>query len=185
MNAYRPDPLVVQEQARLRRRRGAYVLALAGLLLLGVLLPHVHLSQETGFGRSLLPTSFYFLHVQSGTFGASVDQPGLAIGFNVTYLGLALHQLGLLLAVPTFWSLYPDEMHPWIYRLLVISGWLLTFSAPLVFAGVVVMEQAGVPAALGVAWVPELLSGLAITFAARRGKSRIDRTWYVAKPELM
>lgn len=155
------------------------------LLLLSLVLPHVAVRDGPNYGRSLLTSSFYFLHVTSGTFGGPVDQPQLAVGFNVTYLGLAMHQLGLLFTLATFWSLYPDELNRWIHRLLVIGGWLLLLSGPTVVMGRLLIERAGVPASLGLAWLPLMLSGLAITVAARRARSRVDRTWYLSKPELM
>jgi len=175
----------MQQQARLRRRRGRFVVGLGLLLLLGLLLPHVSLTGEPAFGRSLLPASFYFLHVQPGAFSGAVDQPALAFGFNVTYLGLGLHQLGLLLSAATFWSLAPSDINRWIYRLLVIGGWMLLLSAPTVVLGRLLIERSGVPVSLGAAWLPVLVSGLIITVWARRSRSRIDQTWYVAKPELM
>lgn len=175
----------MQEQARRRRRRGWLVGAVGVLLLLSLVLPHVAVTNGPGYGRSLLLSSFYFLHVRSGTFSGAVNQPQLAVGFNVTYLGLGMHQLGLLLGAATFWSLYPDEVNRWLYRMLVIAGWLLTLSAPTVVLGRVLIDGAGVPASLGLAWLPLMISGVTITVAARRARSRIDQTWYLAKPELM
>lgn len=184
MNAYRPDPAVVAELARLRGRRRWLVVALGGLLFLSLVLPDIRLIGQAGYGRSLLPTSFYFLHVQASDV-STAHVGGLALGLNVTYLGLGLHQLGLLLAVATFWVLYPDDINRWIYRLLVIGGWLLALSAPFLIAGRILIARAGVPVTLGAAWLPVLVSGVTIVVAARRARDRIDNTWYLAGPELM
>lgn len=161
------------------------MIALALLLFLGLVLPNVALRDDQGYGRSLLTTAFYFLHVQSGTFPQALSHAQLSFGFNVTYVGLGLHELGLLLTVATFWSFYPEEFNRWIYRLLVIGGWLLAASQPFVIAGWILMGRAGVPADLGWAWLPVLISGVAITVAARRAKFRIDNSWYLSRPELM
>lgn len=180
-----PQPDTVLDRARRKRQRGWLVAGTGLLLLLSLVLPHVHLRDEHQPGRTLMFTQWYFLHVQPSAFSPPVDVPALALGINVTYLGLALHELGLLLVVATWWVLYPEEIHRWLYLLLVIGGWLLLLSVPLVLLGPVLVGRAGVPASVGVAWVPLLISGLVLTVAARRAKERIDNTWYLAGLELM
>lgn len=182
---YVPDPREVQARAKRLRRRAWLVAGVGLLLLLSLVLPHIHLPGERNFGRSLLLTGFYFLHVQPTTFGPPVNQAELAFGFNVTYLGIGLHELGLLLSVPTFWVLYPDDINRWLYRLLVIGSWLLALSVPFVFTGGLLMSQAGVPVSLGLAWLPMLLAGVVLVVATQRARRRIDKSWYMAKPELM
>jgi len=179
-----PD-LPVEERARQKRRRGWMTLAIGLLLLLSLVLPNVTLTEVRAFGSSLLLTGFYFLHVSAAEFPPPADQNQLAFGFNVLYFGIGLHEGGLLLSVATFWSLWPDEINRWIYRGLVVGGWLLALSTPFVLWGWLLINSAGVPASIGVAWVPLLASGLWITIAARRAKSRIDNSWYAARPELM
>jgi hypothetical protein len=161
------------------------VLALAALLLLSLVLPHVHITGGPQPGNSLLLSAYYFLNASSDDFGPPALSGRLGLGFNVVYLGLGLHQLGLLLSAASFWSLWPDEVNRHIYRLLVIGGWLLAFGAPFVLWGWYLIDTAGVPASLGWAWLPLLVSGISITVAARRAKARIDDTWYSARPELM
>ncbi|MBA3528662.1 MAG: hypothetical protein H0T91_05020 [Propionibacteriaceae bacterium] len=159
------------------------VVAIGVLLVLSLVLPHVAV-RGAGLGRSLLPAGFYFVNVQPAAFGASVDASLLAFGFNVAYLGLGLHQFGLVLALTSFWCLYPEDINRWIWRIMVIGGWMLALSAPQVIAGRLLIGEAGVPATLGLAWVPALLSGLALIIYGRRSKDRIDRSWYVTRPEL-
>lgn len=185
MSARRLDEYPPEVRAQHTRQRGWFVIGLAVLLLLSLVLPHVALEGEPAFGRSLLPASFYFLHVQPTAWAPPVDVSMLALGFNALYLGLGLHQLGLLFGFISFWSFYPEEFNRWIYRLLVIGGWMLLLSTPLLVTGWFVVGQAGVPIELGVAWIPLLISGVLITVAARRARSRIDNTWYLSGPELM
>ena len=185
MSTKRLDEYPPEVRAQHTRQRGWFVIGLAVLLLLSLVLPHVALEGEPAFGRSLLPTSFYFLHVQPTAWAAPVDISTLAFGFNLLYLGLGLHQLGLLFTIITFWSFYPEEFNRWIYRILVIGGWMLLLSTPLLVAGRLAVGQAGVPIELGVAWIPLLVAGVVITVAARRARSRIDNTWYLSRQELM
>jgi hypothetical protein len=173
------------ELAELKRKRGWFVLAVAVLLFLSLVLPDVHLKNVPDFGHSVLLTGFYFLHSQAAAFGPAVDTSLLAAGFNIAYLGIGLHELGLLLGATTFWVLYPEDINRWLYRSMVIGGWALMLSAPFLLWGWTLMSQSGVPASPGVAWLPMLLSGLAITVAARRARDRIDRTTYITRPELM
>jgi hypothetical protein len=180
-----PAEPTVAELARLKRRRGWLVILLAVALLLSLVLPHVSLRNVHEPGRSLLLTGFYFLHVQPAEFHAPVNVPQLGFGFNVLYVGLGMHEFGLLLSAATFWSIWPHEINRWIYRMLVIGGWLLLLSTPWVIWGWFLIDTAGVPASLGVAWIPLLVSGVIMTLAARRAKLRIDDTWYEARPELM
>ena len=172
------------DRATLRRQRRWFVLAVGVLFLLGLVLPHVALREASGWGRSLLASALYFLNVQSGAF-PGVDRGLLAFAFNVTYLGLALQQLGLLLGVATWWILAGEDLNRWLFRGLVIGGWMLTLSAPTVMLGWLLMSRAGAPALLGIAWLPALLSGVSVVVAARRARDRIDRSWYLAGPELM
>jgi hypothetical protein len=172
------------ERARQKRKRGWFVLALGVLLLLSLTLPHVGL-KTAPYGSSLLLTGFYLLHAQSATFPPPVDQALLAFGFNVSYLGIGLHELGLLLGATTFWTLYPEEINRWLYRSLVLGGWCLILSTPAVFLGWFLMRDSGAQAMLGVAWLPMLLSGLGITVATRRARNRVDNIMYGSRPELM
>lgn len=170
--------------AEQKRKRGWFVLAVGVLLALSLVLPHVHLDNQP-YGHSLLVTGFYFLHAQSATFGYAVDTSLLAFGFNVTYLGIGLHELGLLLAATTFWVLYPQDINRWLYRSMVIGGWALILATPFVLWGWRLMDSSGAPTSLGLAWIPMTLSGVAITVAARRARDRVDHTTYITKPELM
>ena len=158
-------------------------LVIGALVLLSVVLPHVAVT-SSDWPRSLIPAGLYFLNAQPSMLGPGVAASQLITALTVTYLGLGFHQLGALLALLTFWLLAADDMNRWLYRLLVISGWMLTLCVPPVLIGSRLLDRAGVPATPGWAWLPTLLAGVLIIVACRRSRDRIDDTWYVARPEL-
>jgi hypothetical protein len=168
-----------------RRPRSILAAVIAILLLLSLGLPHVALRQQAGYDRSLLLTAAYFVDVQPGAFGTAVNVPMLAFGFNTAYLGLALHELGLALGLVTFWVLAAEDINRWLWRMMVVGGWVLTASAPLVVLGWLLIDRAGVPVLLGIAWLPALLGGVALVVTSYRSRARIDRSWYVTGPELL
>lgn len=169
---------VTSARARVLVTVGIYVLLLAGLVI-----PHLGITGQ-GLGRSLIPAGMLFSQVQAGNVGAQFDPILLGLGINIGYLGIGLHQLGLMLALASVWVLAVDELNRWIYRAAVIAGWMLLVSAPIVVTGWVLLRASGAPGLIGVAWLTALLAGLAIVILARRSRERIDRSWYVTKPEL-
>ena len=108
----------------------------------------------------------------------------LGLGINVGYLGIGLQQLSLVAAFASFWVLATEDINRWIYRVAVISGWVLALSAPIVLTGWSLIQASGAPALLGWAWLPALVAGLLIIVVGRLSRERIDRSWYVTKPEL-
>ncbi len=77
-----------------------------------------------------------------------------------------------------------NDMNRWLFRIVVILGWMLAISVPLVVNGWILMVIAGAPAILGWAWLPTLAAGLGTIIFCRRSRDRVDRDWYVARPEL-
>ncbi len=157
-------------------------LGLGALMVLSALLPGITLV-GSGAGRWLIPTANFFLGVDAGSVPST--DPGLVdIALNITYLGLALNQGGVFLAVLTLWTLATSDMNKWLYRIVVILGWLLAISVPLVLNGWFLMSQAGAPVELGYAWVATLAAGLGTIIACRRARDRVDGDWFAARPEL-
>jgi hypothetical protein len=152
------------------------------LMLVSLALPHVGITGQ-GLGRSLIPAGMLFSQVQAAAIGP-YDLPLLALGINLTYLGIGLHQLGLVMGVASFWVLATEDINRWIYRVAVVAGWLLLASGPIAVTGWLVLRGSGAPAVLGWAWLAALLAGLVLVLMARRSRERIDRSWYVTRPEL-
>jgi hypothetical protein len=166
-----------------QRWRVPVTIAIYLLLLGGLVLPHLGIIGH-GMGRSLIPAGMLFSQVQIAAIGAEFDAGLLGLGINVGYLGIGLHQLGTLLAVASVWVLATEDINRWIYRIAVVGGWLLTASAPIAALGWVLIRTSGAPGLLGLAWLPALIAGLCIIIVAWRSRERIDRSWYVTKPEL-
>jgi hypothetical protein len=70
-----------------------------------------------------------------------------------------------------------------VRRLVVVGGWCLTLSAPVVITSYRLMEAGGVSCYLGVAWVPALLAGVVLIVGGRMARRRLDSTWYWSKPD--
>lgn len=157
-------------------------LGLGVLMVFSALLPGIMLVGSTA-GRWLLPTADFFLKVDARSVPST--DPGLVdLGLNITYLGLALNQGGIFLAVLTLWTLATSDMNKWLYRLVVILGWMLAISVPLVLNGWFLLSQAGAAVEFGYAWIATLAAGLGTIFACRRARERVDGDWFAARPEL-
>ncbi len=178
------------EEARQRRRRGyqrrGLVTGLAALMmLLSAVLPHVGVLAFDDYGRSLIGSSRFFVAAQPGAEAFQGAQTGrLAFGLDITYLGLAAQQLGLLAGLGSFWSLAAESIGRWIRRLALLSGWLLAISAVLIVTGYQQLEAAGVPSRLGVAWVFALVAGIIMVLGGLEARKRLDSTWYWTTPDL-
>ena len=178
------------EEARRSRRRGyqrrGVVTGVAVLaMLLSAVLPHVGIRGFDGYGRSLIGASRFFVAAQPDAAGFGAVSVGrLAFALDITYLGLAAQQIGLLAGLGSFWSLAAATLGRWIRRLALLSGWLLALSAVLVVTGYRQLEAAGVPSRLGVAWAFTLLAGIVMVGGALEARKRLDSTWYWTKPDL-
>jgi hypothetical protein len=178
------------EEALLRRRRGyqrrGVVAGIAALtMVLSAFVPHVGVQAFDAYGRGLIGASRFFVAAQPDAEGfGAVSRGRLAFGLDITYLGLAAQQIGLLAGLGSFWSLAAATLGRWIRRLALLSGWLLALSAVLVVTGYNQLEAAGVPSRLGVAWVFTLVAGAVMVFGALEARKRLDSTWYWTKPDL-
>jgi hypothetical protein len=180
-----PTAEEVEERRRgIRRRTPVAVLAVV-LMALSIFLPHIGVKVATEFGRSLFPASAFFLAAEAGgpAFGHVTDVDSLAAGLNLTYYGLSLQHLGLLLGVAFCWVLAVPDVGRWVRRLVVVGGWCLALSAPVVITAYRLMEAGGVSCYLGVAWVPALLAGVVLIVGGRSARRRLDSTWYWSKPD--
>jgi hypothetical protein len=157
-------------------------LGIGVLVILSATVPNITLLGSDN-GRWLLPTAQFFLGVQAPYVPAN-DYGMLDLGLNITYLGLALNEGGVFLAVLTLWILATNDMNKWLFRIVVILGWMLALSVPLVLNGWILMLIAGAPAILGWAWLPTLAAGLAVIIFARHSRERVDGDWFVTRPEL-
>ncbi|HEY5784635.1 MAG TPA: hypothetical protein VIT65_07655 [Microlunatus sp.] len=164
------------------RWRVPVVVVIGVLMAVSLVAPHIGVAGQ-GLGRSLIPTGLLFSQIQASAVGP-YDVVLLGLGINVAYLGIGLQQLALVAAFASFWVLATEDINRWIYRVAVVSGWVLALSAPIVLTGWSLIRASGAPALLGWAWLPALVAGLMIIVVGRRSRDRIDRSWYVTKPEL-
>lgn len=160
-------------------------LAFAGIaicLILSLLLPNIAIAGQTG-GRWLVPTASYFLRVLALDVPSSNVQL-VAVAVNAIYLGLAMLEMGLVLATVSFWTYPGDDMNRWLYVMFMIAGFLITLSVTPVVTGYLWLQAADVPTSLGWAWAPAQVAGVGILVAGWRSRDRIDRSWFAARPEL-
>lgn len=180
-----PTEEMLERRRRDYQRRGAVTVAAFVAIVLSAVLPHVGVQAFDGYGRSLIGASRFFVAAQPGAEGFGGADPGaVATGLDVTYLGLAAQQVGLLGALGSFWVLASAGVGRWIRRLTLVSGWLLAISAALTVTGFQLLVGAGVPSSLGVAWVFSLVAGVILVLGGLAARKRLDSTWYWTKPDL-
>jgi len=178
----------------LRRRRraqlGRTIMGVSALLLMimSAVVPHIMVQAATAVpGRSLIPASRFFLIANPNAEGfseaRSVAHAGM--GISLTYLGLALHQIGLITGLASFWVLIVEDVGKWTRRLVIVSGVSLLLSASTVVLGYQFLNRVGVPTLLGFAWLPTLLAGLVMLIGARLARGRQVTTWFWEKPEIV
>jgi hypothetical protein len=157
------------------------------LVIAGVLLPHVAVESAAGDGRSLVWAVHFLVNVDSTApgFGPDVDRVQLAVAINVIYLGLAAQQVGTVCALGSFWVLAQEDVGRWMRRILMVAGWSLAFTAPLILTGYSFLIASGVPGYLGTAWLAALLAGLIIITGGLAARKRLSSTWYWTRPELL
>jgi hypothetical protein len=166
-------------------RRVPWVVLAVLLMAASIFTPHIGVRAATEFGRSLFPASAFFLAAEAGgpAFGPVTDVDSLAAGLNLAYYGLSLQHVGLLLGVAFCWVLAVPEVGRWVRRFVLVGGWCLSLSAPVVIIAYQLLEGGGVASYLGVAWVFSLLAGIVLVVGARLAKRRLDSTWYWSKPD--
>jgi hypothetical protein len=180
-----PSEEMLQRRRRGYQRRGVVTAAAFLAMVLSAVLPHVGVQAIEAYGRSLIGASRFFVSAQPAAEGfGGTDPRAVALALDVTYLGLAAQQVGLLGALGSFWVLASAGVGRWIRRLTLVSGWLLAISAVLTVTGFQMLEGAGVPSRLGVAWFFALVAGLTLVAGGLEARKRLDSTWYWAKPDL-
>jgi len=180
-----PSEETLQRRRRDYQRRGVVAGAAFLAMVLSAILPHIGVQAFDAYCRSLIGASRFFVAAQPGAEGFGGTDPGaVALALDVTYLGLAAQQLGLLGGLGSFWVLASAGIGRWIRRLTLVSGWLLTISAALTVTGFQLLQGAGVPSRLGVAWVFALVAGVILVAGGVAARSRLDSTWYWTRPDL-
>jgi len=176
-----------------RRRRAQFGRTLLGisallLMIISAVVPHIMVQAATMLpGRSLIPASHFFLiaNPNAEAFSGAKSVVDAGIGISITYFGLALHQVGIITGVTSFWVLIAEDVGKWTRRLVLVSGVSLLMSASTVVLGYQLLTQAGVPTVLGYAWIPTLLAGLVMIIGARLARRRLVSTWFWEKPEIV
>jgi len=171
----RPDPEAPAARHRGYQRRGAVAAVVLVLMIASVVLPHVAVLEATVVpGRSLLPASNFFLNAQASAdgFAGGTSIGAVALALNTTYLGLALQQIGLLLAAVSAWGLILEDVGRWIRRLAFAAGVALVLGASTTMWGYLQLVNAGIPSLAGIAWLPTLIAGLILVFSARDARRR-------------
>jgi hypothetical protein len=185
--------MILPDPATQARRRRGFLLRLVpmslalGLVLAGAVLPHVTLERDTSGNHSLIWAVQFFVGADpaSPDFGPNVDRAQLAVAINVVYLGLAAQQIGSVCALGSFWVLAQEDVGRWMRRILMVAGWSLVISAPLILTGYSFLIASGVPSYLGTAWMAALLAGLIMIIGGLAARKRLTSTWYWTRPELL
>ena len=176
-----------------RRRRaqfGRTILGVSALLLMimSVVVPHVLVEAATVVpGRSLIPATRFFLiaNPNAEAFQGATSVAGVGMGISITYLGLALQEIGLITGVSSFWVLIVEDVGRWTRRLVMVSGVSLLLGGSTVVLGYQLLTNAGVPTLLGYAWLPTLLAGLIMVIGGRLARKRMVSTWFWESPEIV
>ena len=183
-----PDPEALAASRRGYQRRGAVAVVVLVLMIASVVLPHVAVLEATVVpGRSLIAASNFFLNAQAGAdgFAGGTSISAVALALNTTYLGLALQQIGLLLAAVSAWGLISEDVGRWIRRFAFAAGIALVLGSSTTVWGYLQLVNAGIPSLAGIAWLPTLLAGLILVFAARAARHRVVSTWFWDRPGLV
>lgn len=182
-----PSAESIAERRRGLARRTPFGLLAFVSILVSVMVPHVMVVAATIYGgRSLLSVSRFFLSATPGGegFAGGTSYGAIGFGLSVTYLGLALHQIGAVMGLATFWVLIVEDVGRWVRRFAMAAGVLLTLSSATVVAGYQQLEIARVPTLLGIAWLPTLVAGVTLMIGAKLAKARLSSTWFLERPEI-
>jgi hypothetical protein len=185
---YRLTPEDLGRRRRAQLGRTAMGVSALLLMIMSAVVPHIMVAAATVLpGRSLIPASHFFLiaNPNAEAFSGARSVADAGMGISLTYLGLALHQIGLITGLGSFWVLIAEDVGKWTRRLVMVSGVCLLLSASTVVLGYELLTHVGVPTLLGYAWVPTLLAGLIMIVGARLARARLVTTWYWEKPEIV
>ena len=183
--------LTSEELERRRRAQfGRTILGVSALLLMimSVVVPHVLVEAATVVpGRSLISATRFFLiaNPNAEAFQGATSVADVGMGIGITYLGLALQEIGLITGLASFWVLIVEDVGRWTRRLVMVSGVSLLLGGSTVVLGYQLLTNAGVPTLLGYAWLPTLLAGLIMVIGGRLARKRMVSTWFWGSPEIV
>lgn len=183
--------LTADELERRRRAQfGRTVMGISALLLMimSAVVPHVLVESATVFpGRSLIPATHFFLiaNPNAEAFLGATSVADAGMGISITYLGLALQEIGLITGFASFWVLIVEDVGRWTRRLVMVSGVSLLLGGSTVVLGYQLLTNAGVPTLLGYAWLPTLLAGLIMVIGGLLARKRMVTTWFWESPEIV
>jgi hypothetical protein len=183
---------LTSEQLEPRRRAqfGRTILGISALLLMimSAVVPHILVEAATVLpGRSLIPASHFFLiaNPNAEAFLGATSVADAGMGISITYLGLALQEIGLITGLASFWVLIVEDVGRWTRRLVMVSGVSLLLGGSTVLLGYQLLTNAGVPTLLGYAWLPTLLAGLIMVIGGLLARKRLVTTWFWETPEIV
>lgn len=181
-----PTREALERRRRGYQRRGVVCGLFFVLLVAASLAPHVGVRAADGVaGRSLISATRFFIKAEATAPGfAATSVSTVTAGLDITYLGFAMQQVGSLIGLFVFFALAADGVGRWTRRGMLVSGALLTLSAPTVVMGYQLLEAGGVPSYLGVAWACTLAAGVIMLLGGHEARKRLDSTWYWSRPEL-
>ena len=170
------------------QRRTPWALLAFALIITAALTPTILVEAALPFyGRNLFSASRFFLTATPGgpAFAEGTSLGAVGFGLSVTYVGLAMQQIGSLIGVGTFWVLIAEDVGKWIRRLVMLAGVLLILSAGTILFGYHELQVANLPTLLGVAWVFNLVAGVILFVGGRLAKSRLITTWFLSRAEVI
>jgi hypothetical protein len=158
------------------------------LMIMSAVVPHVLVESATVLpGRSLIPATHFFLiaNPNAEAFLGATSVADAGMGISITYLGLALQEIGLITGLASFWVLIVEDVGRWTRRLVMVSGVSLLLGGSTVLLGYQLLTNAGVPTLLGYAWLPTLLAGLIMVIGGLLARKRLVTTWFWETPEIV
>ena len=183
-----PTAEAIAERKRGYQRRTPWALLAFALILTAALTPSILVEAAFPFyGRNLFSVSRFFLTATPGgpAFEGGTSLGAIGFALSITYVGLALQQIGSLIGVGTFWVLIAEDVGKWTRRLVMLAGILLILSAGTILFGYQELQVANLPTELGVAWVFNLFAGVILFVGGRLAKSRLITTWFISRAEIM
>ena len=176
-----------------RRRRAQFGRTVMGisalvLMIMSAIVPHVLVEAATVLpGRSLIPATHFFLiaNPNAEAFLGATSVADAGMGISITYLGLALQEIGLITGLTSFWVLIVEDVGRWTRRLVMVSGVSLLLGGSTVVLGYLLLTNARVPTLLGYAWLPTLLAGLIMVIGGLLARKRMVTTWFWESPEIV
>lgn len=167
-----------------RKARGILLGVIGLMLAVSFFLPNVAILSRPPSYRWLPGTAVSFLEVTSRSV-PTADPDTVGLGFTVTFLGLGVWQLGLLMVVLSAWILASAEVNRWLWVFLLIGSIFLTFGISTTVLGKVALDAARAPTTIGIAFWVAFPAALALLIWTLHARSMVDRTIYGVRPDLI